>query len=61
MRGSFATTGAHDLHIAVWVRDLANLYRFLAQNLGGPGVEGAETVIVGQAVKRPGRPPSPRP
>ncbi|MGW9026093.1 Lrp/AsnC ligand binding domain-containing protein [Streptomyces sp. NPDC055722] len=58
---AFAPTGAHDLYIAVWVRDLAHLYRFLTQDLGGPGVEGAGTVIVGQAVKRPGRPSGPRP
>ena len=58
VHGAFATTGAYNLHIAVWVRDLGHLYRFITQDLGGLGVEGVETVIVGQAVKRPGRTPS---
>ncbi|MFG2126138.1 Lrp/AsnC family transcriptional regulator [Streptomyces sp. NPDC048710] len=61
VHGAFATTGAHNLHVAVWVRDLAHLYRFITEDLGGSGVESAETVIVGQAVKRPGRPASRRP
>jgi len=60
VHGLFATTGANNLHIAVWVRDLAHLYRFLTQDLGGLGVQGAETVIIGNAAKRPGRPAEPR-
>ena len=46
--------GPSNLHIAIWVRDLEHLYRFLTQDLGSLGVDGAETVIVGHAVKRPG-------
>jgi DNA-binding Lrp family transcriptional regulator len=60
VHGAFAITGPSNLHIAVWVRDLGGLYRFLTQDLGGLRVEGAETVIVGQAVKRPGRGPGGR-
>ncbi|MEU7059227.1 Lrp/AsnC family transcriptional regulator [Streptomyces sp. NPDC046197] len=61
VHGAFATTGAYNLHTAVWVRDLTDLYRFITRDLGGLGVDGAETVIVGQAVKRPGRTGRPRP
>ncbi|MGI5134742.1 MULTISPECIES: hypothetical protein [unclassified Streptomyces] len=38
------------------MRDLAHVYRFLAQDLGGPGVEGAGTVIAGQAPQSAARP-----
>ncbi|MEV6027723.1 Lrp/AsnC family transcriptional regulator [Streptomyces sp. NPDC052036] len=55
VHGVFATTGASNLHVAVWLRDLEHLYRFITQDLGALGVDGAETVIVGQAVKRPGK------
>ncbi|MEU5591753.1 AsnC family transcriptional regulator [Streptomyces sp. NPDC020298] len=57
VHGAFATTGAANLHVAVWVRDLAHLYRFITRDLGGLGVDSVETVIVGQAVKRPGKTP----
>ncbi|POX43840.1 Lrp/AsnC family transcriptional regulator, partial [Streptomyces sp. Ru72] len=60
VHGAFATTGASNLHLAIWVRDLEHLYRFITRDVGGPGVDGAETVIVGHAVKRPGRGPGGR-
>jgi DNA-binding Lrp family transcriptional regulator len=60
VHGAFATTGAANLHVAVWVRDLEDLYRFLTRDVGGLRVDGVETVIVGQAVKRPGKPASAR-
>ncbi|AWT41512.1 Lrp/AsnC family transcriptional regulator [Streptomyces actuosus] len=59
VHGAFATTGTANLQAAVWVRDLADLYRFLSRDLAGLGVEAAETVIIGQAVKRPGTLPAP--
>jgi len=55
VHGAFATTGPANLYAAVWVRDLAELYRFITHDLGGLGVDSVETVIVGQAVKRPGK------
>ncbi|MFH8345473.1 AsnC family transcriptional regulator [Streptomyces sp. NPDC018045] len=55
VHGAFATSGAANLHAAVWVRDLAALYRLISADLTGLGIAGVETVIVGQAVKRPGR------
>ncbi|MFF9624539.1 AsnC family transcriptional regulator [Streptomyces griseosporeus] len=54
VHGAFATTGTANLQAAVWMRDLADLYRFLSRDLAGLGVEAVETVIIGQAVKRPG-------
>ncbi|MFI9650440.1 AsnC family transcriptional regulator [Streptomyces sp. NPDC052040] len=57
VHGAFATTGVSNLHAAVWLRDLEDLYRFITEGLGGLGVDGTETVIVGQAVKRPGKGP----
>jgi DNA-binding Lrp family transcriptional regulator len=54
VHGAFATSGAANLYAAVWVRDLAALYRFLAEDLGGLGITHAETSIVARAVKRPG-------
>ncbi|WP_244409483.1 AsnC family transcriptional regulator [Streptomyces albofaciens] len=55
VHGAFATTGAANLHAAVWVRDLAALYRLITHDLTGLGISGVETVLVGHAVKRPGR------
>ncbi|MGW5251467.1 AsnC family transcriptional regulator [Streptomyces sp. NPDC004012] len=60
VHGAFATTGASNLQVAVWLRDLEDLYRFITRDLGALGVDGAETVLVGQAVKRPGRTPATR-
>lgn len=56
VHGAFATTGTANLLAAVWVRDLAHLYRFVSEDLAGLGIAHAETVVVGQAVKRPGSP-----
>ncbi|WP_329457546.1 Lrp/AsnC family transcriptional regulator [Streptomyces sp. NBC_01497] len=53
VHGAVATTGVANLHAAVWMRDLDHLYRFVSAELGELGVEYAETVIVGRAVKRP--------
>ncbi|MET8952980.1 AsnC family transcriptional regulator [Streptomyces sp. NPDC004393] len=58
VHGAFATTGASNLQVAVWLRDLEDLYRFITRDLGALGVDGTETVLVGQAVKRPGRAPA---
>ncbi|MFI1102410.1 Lrp/AsnC family transcriptional regulator [Streptomyces melanogenes] len=56
VHGAFATTGPFTLHAAVWVPDLAALYRFVSDDLSGLGVSRMETVVIGQAVKRPGSP-----
>ncbi|MGW1161710.1 AsnC family transcriptional regulator [Streptomyces sp. NPDC002519] len=58
VHGAFATTGASNLHVAVWLRDLEHLYRFITQDLGGLGVDSTETVLVGQALKRSGKAPA---
>ncbi|MDJ0382434.1 AsnC family transcriptional regulator [Streptomyces sp. G-G2] len=54
VHGALATTGPFNLYVAVWLQGLESLYQFITQDLGGLGVTSAETVIVGQAVKRPG-------
>jgi DNA-binding Lrp family transcriptional regulator len=54
VHGAVATTGAANLHIAVWLRDLEYLYRFITVELAGLGLDAVETVLVGRAVKRPG-------
>jgi DNA-binding Lrp family transcriptional regulator len=53
VHGTLATTGATNLHVAVWARDRAHLYGFLTTELAGLGVHAADTVLVGRAVKRP--------
>jgi DNA-binding Lrp family transcriptional regulator len=54
VHGALATTGRSDLNIAVWLRDLEDLYRFITNDLAGLGISGVETMLVGDAVKRPG-------
>ncbi|WP_370067587.1 Lrp/AsnC ligand binding domain-containing protein [Streptacidiphilus sp. MAP5-3] len=54
VHGALATTGEANLAVAVWFRDLAELYAFVTRDLGALGVDSAETVIVGEVVKRPG-------
>jgi hypothetical protein len=38
----------------VWLRDLDALYEFLTVDLAGLDVSGAETILVGRVIKRPG-------
>ncbi|MDI5961820.1 AsnC family transcriptional regulator [Streptomyces sp. SL13] len=54
VHGALATTGAANLHAAVWLPDLAALYAFVTRDLTGLGIRSVETVLVGEAVKRPG-------
>lgn len=54
VHGVLATTGVANLDVAVWLRDLDELYEFITGNLGGLGVSAVETVLAGRAVKRPG-------
>ncbi|MQY07124.1 AsnC family transcriptional regulator [Actinomadura macrotermitis] len=54
VHGALATTGEANLQVAVWLRDLEHLYRFVSGDLGALGVRSADTVLVGRAVKRPG-------
>ncbi|MYS22943.1 transcriptional regulator, AsnC family [Streptomyces sp. DvalAA-14] len=54
VHGAFATSGAANLYAAVWVRDLAALYAFLAEDLTGLGITHTETAIISHPVKRPG-------
>ncbi|MGK5640610.1 Lrp/AsnC family transcriptional regulator [Streptomyces sp. URMC 126] len=54
VHGALATTGVSNLHLAVWLPGLPDLYRFLTEEVGALGVREVETVLVGRAVKRPG-------
>jgi DNA-binding Lrp family transcriptional regulator len=56
VHGVLATTGTANLNVAVWLRDLDELYEFITGNLARLGVSAVETVLVGQPVKRPGVP-----
>ena len=52
--GAVATTGAHNLYAALWLRDLEHLYVFNTGSLAELNVDSVDTVLIGQAVKRPG-------
>lgn len=52
VHGAAATTGETNLQIAVWFRDLTELYRFLTTDIAHPGVQTVETVLVGRTAKR---------
>ncbi|WP_405949533.1 Lrp/AsnC family transcriptional regulator [Streptomyces prunicolor] len=54
MHRALATTEPSDLHIAVWIPAPESFYRFITHDQAGLSVTSAETVIVGQAAKRPG-------
>jgi DNA-binding Lrp family transcriptional regulator len=54
VHGVLATTGVANLNVAVWLRDLDELYEFITGDLAGLDVSAVETVLVGRAVKRPG-------
>ncbi|MFC1411602.1 Lrp/AsnC family transcriptional regulator [Streptacidiphilus sp. N1-12] len=53
VHGALATTGPGNLNIAVWLRDLDHLYRFITHDLAALDVDLVDTVLVGQALKRP--------
>ena len=56
VHGALATTGQANLYLAVWLRDLDHLYRFITRDLAALEVDNVDTVLVGRAVKRPGLP-----
>jgi DNA-binding Lrp family transcriptional regulator len=55
VHGALATTGSFNLNVAVWLRDLEHLYQFITHDIAGLGLIDVETVLVGRAVKRPGK------
>ena len=54
VHGALATTGASNLNVALWLRDLDHLYRFITEDLAELEIDQVETMLVGQAIKRPG-------
>ena len=55
VHGALATTGAHNLYAALWLNDLEHLYAFITGTLAELNVDSVDTVLIGHAVKRPGR------
>jgi DNA-binding Lrp family transcriptional regulator len=55
VHGALATTGAHNLYAALWLKDLEQLYAFITGTLARLNVDSADTMLIGHAVKRPGR------
>jgi DNA-binding Lrp family transcriptional regulator len=55
VHGALATTGAHNLYAALWLQDLERLYEFITRTLAELNVDSVDTMLIGQAVKRPGR------
>jgi DNA-binding Lrp family transcriptional regulator len=55
VHGALATTGSHNLYAALWLRDLEHLYAFITGVLAELNVDSVDTMLVGHAVKRPGR------
>ena len=55
VHGALATTGAPNLYAALWLKDLEHLYEFITGTLAGLNVDSVDTMLVGHAVKRPGR------
>lgn len=53
--GAVATTGVANLYVAVWLKDLDHLYRFITRDLADLDVGFVDTMLVGRSVKRPGR------
>jgi DNA-binding Lrp family transcriptional regulator len=55
VHGALATTGAANLYLAVWLKDLDHLYRFITRDLAEFEIGHVDTVLVGRRVKRPGQ------
>jgi DNA-binding Lrp family transcriptional regulator len=54
VHGALATTGPANLTLAVWLRDIQDLYHFITHDLAKLDVGYVDTVLVGHAVKRLG-------
>ncbi|WP_331760158.1 winged helix-turn-helix transcriptional regulator (plasmid) [Streptomyces sp. NBC_01471] len=57
VHGVLALTGPANLSAAVWLRDLEDLHSFITRDLASLSITSVDTVLVGHAVKRPGRIP----
>ena len=52
VHGALATTGPGNLHIALWLRDLDDLHRFITKDLAALKVDNIDTILVGRGFKR---------
>lgn len=55
VHGALAVAGVFSLNVAAWFASLDALYRFTTEVLAELPIEGIEPVVVGHALKRPGR------
>ena len=54
VHGAVATTGTGNLFIALWLRDLDDLHRFITRDLAALEVDNIDTILVGREFKRSG-------
>jgi DNA-binding Lrp family transcriptional regulator len=54
VHGAVATTGTGNLFIALWLRDLDDLHRFITKDLAALEVDNIDTILVGREFKRSG-------
>jgi DNA-binding Lrp family transcriptional regulator len=54
VHGAVATTGAGNLFIALWLRDLDDLHRFITRDLAALEVDNIDTILIGREFKRSG-------
>jgi DNA-binding Lrp family transcriptional regulator len=54
VHGAVATTGTGNLFIALWLRDLDDLHRFITKDLAALEVDNIDTILVGREFKRAG-------
>jgi hypothetical protein len=49
VHGAFATIGRGNLHVAVWLPTVEDLYEFITNDLADPGITAIDTMLVGRA------------
>ena len=54
VHGAVATTGTGNLFIALWLRDLDDLHRFITKDLAALEVDNIDTILGGREFKRSG-------
>ena len=54
VHGAVATTGTGNLFVALWLRDLDDLHRFITKDLAALEVDDIDTILVGREFKRSG-------
>jgi DNA-binding Lrp family transcriptional regulator len=52
VHGAFATTGRGNLHVAVWLPTLEDLYQLITDDLADLDITAIDTMLVGRTTKR---------